>query len=95
MTNILNKTGFVKCDFGPEEGEHCDKCHKDNKQLYYLRTDYWENEGIYYCKECVKIYANELDRIVKIVCPNCKEEYDGWEGEEGICFDCYATTYKE
>ena len=62
LNNILNYLGFEKCEFGPDVNDICDKCHCNNTQLYYRRTDYFVDEGEYYCETCVR---NQYD-IMKL-----------------------------
>jgi len=62
----LNKTNFVICEFEPDPNDICESCKTKNLQLYYRRTDYWENEGEYFCKDCiVKEYRSILNEIEK------------------------------
>jgi hypothetical protein len=57
-------TGFVICEFEPDE-DPCDECDKTGKQLYYCRTDYWTEEGEYFCADCVIAQAEDNERAAK------------------------------
>jgi|WetSurMetagenome_2_1015567.scaffolds.fasta_scaffold1715328_1 hypothetical protein len=64
LQRALNELGAVICQFGPDDDE-CQTCSKNQKQLYYIRTSYYENEGDYYCADCIKLMpekqATELE----------------------------------
>ena len=55
---VLKRTGFEKCEWNPDPSDKCEKCGTENVQMYFCRTNYWENEGIYWCINCIR----ELDK---------------------------------
>ena len=55
----IEKTGFQVCEFEPD-GSPCECCKKPNLQHYWRRTDYWENEGEYFCADCVINLAERM-----------------------------------
>ncbi|WP_281647934.1 hypothetical protein [Parendozoicomonas sp. Alg238-R29] len=63
LEKALQKTGFVKCDFSGDS-EPCEKCKEVPHQLYWRRTDPFENDGEYYCLSCVAKEAKENARAV-------------------------------
>lgn len=53
---MLHATGFSIAGIGPQVGDKCDKCNKDNAQLYI--NEYRPCEYACYCFQCVKqLYA--------------------------------------
>jgi len=66
------RIGFERCDFLPSPDELCDKCGACNQHLYYRRTDYFVDEGEYWCLNCcVKEYEiNESDALKQLNQPN-------------------------
>jgi hypothetical protein len=70
MTDLLLKaldvTGFVKCEFEPDN-HPCEHCGKKQKQLYFGNRDYWDSrEGDYYCADCVIDY-HQNSRPVRVL----------------------------
>lgn len=67
IDRIVTEMGFVICTFGPDEHDVCEHCMEYNHQLYYHRTDYWVDEGEYFCLECIlKVYHEQQEEIVDI-----------------------------
>jgi hypothetical protein len=58
LENALNEVGAVICQFGPDDDE-CQLCNVSQKQLYFIKTSYFENEGDYYCADCIKLMAEQ------------------------------------
>lgn len=88
LEQAIKITGFKKCEFGPDN-DPCERCDMNWKQLYYMRTDYWENEGIYYCESCVIEFAEEISKVTLNECPECGKEEYGWDEDNGKkCFEC-------
>lgn len=89
LKKALEIVNFSKCDFGPDS-DPCDKCGKTNRQMYYRRTDYWENQGEYFCSSCVVKAAEEIESLIEIEC-ECGEVFTGFPHQAGDkCFDCYV-----
>lgn len=81
MTNeierIVTETGFVICEFDPSNQDICEHCLEYNHQLYYRRTDYWVDEGEYFCLECIlSHYHIQQEEIIEI--ESLMETHDGW-----------------
>jgi len=57
---ILNKLGFEKCEWNPGPDDQCEKCKKQFIQMYYHRTDYWVDEGTYWCIDCIRELYNQI-----------------------------------
>lgn len=92
LEEALKITGFQKCEFEPDN-DPCEKCDKPELQLYYKRTDYWENEGFCYCAACVIEYAKEISSITINECPECGSKDYGWPEDSGKkCFDCFSAS---
>lgn len=93
LDKALEITRFEKCEFGPDD-ETCEKCRKPNLQMYYRRTDYWENEGEYFCQGCVINEAVAIESLIEIEC-KCGEVFTGWPHQKGdICMDCYTAEHE-
>jgi hypothetical protein len=43
--------GFELCTF---ENDECEKCGKSVKEIFYRRTSYWNEEGDYWCADCIE-----------------------------------------
>lgn len=66
LSVALESTGFEICKFGPDENDSCERCNKSNQQLYYLRTNYWSEEGDYFCADCViQLHTDNLEYAAK------------------------------
>lgn len=90
LVEALKITGFEKCEFEPDS-DPCEKCNATDKQLYYRRTSYWNEEGNYFCADCVVMHAEEINSVVDIKCSRCGDVFPGWpEQVGGICMDCDA-----
>lgn len=59
----LEFLGFQRCKFSSDDQE-CDICAKTFEQLYYRRTDYFSEEGEYFCESCVKKYYKLLKQEI-------------------------------
>jgi len=83
----LKNTGFEICLFPPEDGEACEKCKKDNIQLYFQGPT---DAGRYYCKECIiEEYLINCQTLqnVKESCPACGSSLFIKDGEK-VCSKC-------
>lgn len=56
----LELSGFEVCEFEPSEDSPCEKCSKPDLKLYYRRTDWFVDEGVYCCADCVKLEAAQI-----------------------------------
>lgn len=75
---IVKQMGFVKCEWAPSKHDLCEKCDVGNKQIYYCRTDYFEQEGIYWCVDCIiaehKLNEAESAELEQFVLDNIGDE---------------------
>ena len=61
---ILQHTGYIECDFGPDLFDVCDECKTVNIQLYFGDRDVWDNrDGCYKCIRCLrKQYMADMEQ---------------------------------
>lgn len=74
IEEALKHTGFEICLFGPEINDNCEKCKKDNIQLYFQGPT---DAGRYYCSECVieEYVANlQYDEYIDSIKPRSENE---------------------
>lgn len=55
VERIVDEMGFVICEFGPSPHDVCECCMEYDHQLYYHRTDYFVDEGEYFCLNCILV----------------------------------------
>ncbi|WP_028316713.1 hypothetical protein [Desulfatibacillum aliphaticivorans] len=67
---IFQEMGFDRCEFGPEPGEKCESCERDNVQLYFSGT---ADAGAYWCRACILEAHEESEAAMKRIAQLEKE----------------------
>jgi len=65
VQQALQITGFSLCDFksnGEDECEQCLKPIKVGSNIYYDRTCYENDEGNYYCEQCLLATPEQMKK---------------------------------
>ena len=93
LEQALEETGFILCNFKSDGGD-CDCCNKVIKKggdVYYLRTSFECEEGVYFCAKCVIKRAEDNASQVTYKCPTCGGLTLKFQGQPDTeCFDCFA-----